>query len=249
MSENNPFLAREASSGGFTPAGRAVDGGRGLEWLKEGWQLFMRNPGIWIAIAIIMLVISVALNIIPLIGGLIAALIYPVFTAGLLLGCKSLSENGELRIDHLFAGFKEKTGNLMVIGALFLVGSAAIMLIVMMFVGGGAMTGAMMGDGAGLGMAMGAFLISGLVGLALTVPVAMAIWFAPALVVFRDVAPVDAMKASFGACLKNMVPFLVYGVVLFVLMIIAMIPFMLGFLVLIPVTMGSVYSAYVDIFE
>ena len=81
------------------------------------------------------------------------------------------------------------------------------------------------------------------------VPLAMAVWFAPALVVFRNVAPLEAMKASFFACLKNIVPFLVYGVILFVLCIVAMIPFGLGMLVMMPVMMGSVYASYVEIFE
>ena len=60
---------------------------------------------------------------------------------------------------------------------------------------------------AGLGVGMLGLLVA----LALSLVVAMAIWFAPALVVLRDVAPVEAMKASFAACLKNTVPLLVYG--------------------------------------
>ena len=61
-------------------------------------------------------------------------------------------------------------------------------------------------------------------------------------------APVAAMKASFGACLKNIVPFIIYGVVVLVLGIIAAIPFMLGWLVLGPVLAASVFVAYRDIF-
>ena len=40
----------------------------------------------------------------------------------------------------------------------------------------------------------------------------MLIWFAPLLVVFNGLPPLEAMKLSFAACLKNMLPFLVYGV-------------------------------------
>ena len=56
------------------------------------------------------------------------------------------------------------------------------------------------------------------------------------------------MKASFSACLKNIVPFLVYGVMLFILAVVAMIPFGLGMLVLVPVIIASVYAAYRDVF-
>jgi len=59
---------------------------------------------------------------------------------------------------------------------------------------------------------------------------------------------VAAIKQSFGACLKNIVPFLIYGVVAFVLSIVATIPFGLGWLVLGPVLAASVYTAYQDIF-
>ena len=58
-----------------------------------------------------------------------------------------------------------------------------------------------------------AILLMVLVVMALSIPLAMAIWFAPALVVFHDLQPLDAMKQSFAGCLKNIVPFLVYGII------------------------------------
>ena len=77
---------------------------------------------------------------------------------------------------------------------------------------------------------------------------AMAIWFAPALIVFNAMPPVDALKASFNACLKNIVVFLVYGLMIMVLCFFAALPLGLGFLVLGPVVAGSVYASYRDIF-
>lgn len=125
-----------------------------------------------------------------------------------------------------------------------------IITVLVFFIGGGAaVTGGLMGRGPGVGMAVGGFFVAMLVMLVLMVPLAMAVWFAPALVVFQNVAPLEAMKASFFACLKNIVPFLVYGVILFVLCVIAMIPFGLGMLVMVPVMMGSTYASYVEIFE
>jgi uncharacterized membrane protein len=80
------------------------------------------------------------------------------------------------------------------------------------------------------------------------VPVFMAIWFAPALVVFHQFGAMEALKASFDGCLKNIVPFLVQGVILLVASIVASIPFGLGWLVLGPVSFASVYTAYRDIY-
>ena len=56
------------------------------------------------------------------------------------------------------------------------------------------------------------------------------------------------MKESFSGCLKNIVPFLLYGVVLFVAAIVAAIPLGLGWLVLGPVIAGSLYASYRDIY-
>lgn len=247
MNEQNPFSVQ--GGGAFDPAGRNVDAGRGLEWLKQGWQLFTKNPGIWIAIAVILMVIVVVLSLIPFIGALAVNFLMPVFAGGILLGCKSLTEGGDIAIDNLFAGFKQNTGNLIMVGVFYMVGVIIITALVFVIGGGAALTGGLVGRGAGAGMAIGGFIVAMLVFLALLVPLAMAVWFAPALVVFRDVAPIEAMKASFFACLKNIAPLLVYGVILFVLCFIAMIPFGLGMLVMVPVMMGSLYASYVEIFE
>jgi uncharacterized membrane protein len=56
------------------------------------------------------------------------------------------------------------------------------------------------------------------------------------------------MKESFTGCLKNIVPFLVYGIVAMVLGILASIPMALGWLVLGPVLAASMYTAYRDIY-
>ena len=86
------------------------------------------------------------------------------------------------------------------------------------------------------------------VGLALMLPLFMAIWFAPLLVVFHEHGALEAMKASFTGCLRNIVPFLVYGVIGFVLMVLASVPVLLGWLVLGPVMVASIYTAYRDIY-
>ncbi len=84
--------------------------------------------------------------------------------------------------------------------------------------------------------------------LLLMIPLLMAYWFAPALVIMHGMGAVAAMKASFGACLRNFIPFLIYGIVMMVLVVVAMIPFGLGLLVWIPLSFTSTYAAYRDMF-
>jgi uncharacterized membrane protein len=57
------------------------------------------------------------------------------------------------------------------------------------------------------------------------------------------------MKLSFVACLKNMLPFLLYGLIFTVILVVAIIPFGLGLIVAIPVMMTSLYTSYVDVFN
>jgi uncharacterized membrane protein len=83
---------------------------------------------------------------------------------------------------------------------------------------------------------------------ALLLPVIMGIWFAAPLVVFHDHGAVDAMKASFAGCLKNILPFLWYSVIFMLLAIVATLPLGLGWLVLGPVLAASIYTAYRDIY-
>jgi uncharacterized membrane protein len=92
-------------------------------------------------------------------------------------------------------------------------------------------------------------LLALLVVLALSLPMTMAIIFAPALVVFADVAARPALKTSFVACLRNVLSFFVWNVAALVLGIVAAIPLFLGWFLLVPVLMVSLYVAYRDVFH
>jgi hypothetical protein len=228
--------------------GRAVGAGQGWTWIADGFGLFKKAPGIWIALVVILFVILVVLAFIPLLGAVATFLAVPVFIGGLLLGCRALQGGGELEVGHLFAGFKEHTGNLIVLGALAIGGWIIVMLPVVAIVGVGALLAALRGDAAGIAALGGSFMLAWLVALALSIPIYMALWFAPALVVLRGMAPIEAIKESFLGCLKNILPFLVYSIVLMVLGIVAAIPLGLGWLVLGPTLIASVYVSYRDIY-
>ena len=258
MSTPNPYAAPKAQvadetlavPGSFTPGGRPRPAGNGWTWIADGWRMFMKAPGIWIAVVVVMMVIALAANFIPLVGPIAMMILTPVFVGGLLLGCRALDQGGELEFRHLFAGFQAQTGNLVVLGAIYFGLMLAIMLVVGLITGAGMfamLSGGGQNPGA-VGAAFATFAVGMLLGLALTVPVAMLLWFAPALVMLNQIAPVEAMKQSWSGCLKNMVPFLIYGGVLFLLAIVASLPFLLGWLALGPVMAASIYTSYRDIY-
>jgi uncharacterized membrane protein len=231
-------------------AGRSVPAANGWKWIVEGWNLFKRRPGIWIALIVVLMVIFIVLAFIPILGSLASMVLGPVFAGGLVIGCRDLEQGGELKIEHLFAGFRERFGTLASIGLLYLAATVIIALLAGLATGAklsGLLGGAQTDPAAVLAAAM-TLLLAALIMLALMLPVVMAIWFAPPLAVFHQLGAIEALKSSFTGCLKNILPFLVYGVILLGLSIVASIPFGLGWLVLGPVVAASIYTAYRDIF-
>ena len=232
----------------FNGNSRVVPPGNAFDWLRQGWALFAANPGLWIGLTIVLLVIVLGVQIVPLVGTLAAHLLMPVLGAGLLLVCRKIDEEERVQIDDLFAGFKQNAGPLVMVGVLYMLAMLAIVVIVIAVGGGSVAGGLLSAQPAGLGVIFGGLMLSLLLSLALSVPVVMAVWFAPALVFFNHMQPVEALKASFEACMKNVLAFLVYGLIVLVLAFFAALPVGLGFLVLIPVLAGSVYAAYRDVF-
>lgn len=229
----------------FKGNSRAVEAGNGFDWLRQGWALFIARPGAWIAMTVLLLVILVGLHAVPLLGMLAAHLLLPVLAAGMLLACRKVAEGVTPEVADLFVGFRQNTSNLIMLGLFYLAGTVLIAVLIGALLGAG---GAVMGSPAGFGLAVGGVMLGALLPAVLSLPLAMALWFAPALVFFNGMPPTDAVKTSFHACLKNALPFLVYGLMFAVLAFFAVLPVGLGLLVLIPVTAGSVYAAYRDIF-
>lgn len=233
---------------------RQVNAGNGWSWISGGFGLFKQNPVIWIALFFIYLLIAMGLSIVPLVGPIVLNLLAPVFMAGFMLGCRALDMDEELEINHLFAGFKTNTAQLVTVGGIYLAGAIVIVGIVFIFLGADAMSGMFpghMAEGrppldAGTGMAPALAL---LIILGAMLPLIMAYWFAPALVLFHDMKAVDAMRLSFFACLRNVVPFLLYGAISAVLLLLAMLPLGLGLLIMIPTMTASLYVSYKDIFN
>ena len=233
---------------------RNVAAGNGWQWIRGGFELFRLNPVIWIALFFIYLMLGMMLSLIPVVGPIVLNLLAPVFMAGFMLGCQALESGEELEINHLFAGFKQNTAQLITVGGLYLAGIIVVAGLVFMMTGG-----AMLSEGAhGLGMEQGqameaatsgGLLLAVLVALVLLLPLIMAYWFAPTLVIFHGLGAVDAMKLSFTACLRNLLPFTVYSLISMVLLVLAAIPFGLGLLVMIPTMTASLYVSYKDIFS
>lgn len=254
MSPQNPYQAPQAPVSDYSPpvadSGRLAeprrrDAGDALQWLGTGWRYFTAAPGVWIGITVVWFVFALVMNFVPLVGGLASAVLTPIFFAGMFLGLAAQHHGEPFGFGHLFKGFERNAGQLALVGLLYLAGIivvAIVAVVPLLMVGGLGVFGSG-GEELALGVVLYVLLV-----VALAMPVLMAYWFAPALVALDDLPAVEAMKLSFTACLRNMLPFLLYGLVWIPIMIIATLPLALGWLVAFPLFMGAWYVSYREIF-
>lgn len=250
--DNNPFRVPEARvadpgyalAGNFVLEGRKVPAGNGWLWIVQAWELFKQSPGMWIGLCLLYMLMIMVFSILPIVS-MAVSLFMPVFIGGIMIGCKTVDEGGDLEIGHLFAGFSNQLGNLVLVGLFYLVGVFAITIVLVIFSFG---LIALLGvnDQSELMFVIIAIMV--LIGFALVLPLVMALWYAPPLVVFHQVSPYEAMKASVMISIKNIVPFLVYGLVFLGLGIVAALPCFLGWIVLSPIMFCSIYTSYRDMF-
>jgi hypothetical protein len=253
MSATLPPAANDPAPPKLVMPGKGLAASSGVSWVSEGWKLFTQAPLMWIVLVVLVFIIAIALAFIPIIGSLAFQVLGPVFMAGFALGCWSLENGGELELEHLFAGFKRQFAPLATVGILYLVGGVVIFLVFAMIAGFSIIPILLQGgdpdQALGSLMAMGGTLaIGGLLAAALGILLLAAYWFAPMLVVMHGMGAIEAMKASFFACFRNFIPFLIYGIVMLVLLIAAVIPFGLGLLVWVPLAIASTYRAYRQVF-
>ena len=96
----------------FIPEGHTVPAGHGWTWIASAWELFKRAPALWIGMVLTLVVICILIAFVPVLGSILSMALSPVFTAGLMIGCRALDEGGQLEFRHLFAGFQTRTGTL-----------------------------------------------------------------------------------------------------------------------------------------
>ena len=229
---------------------RSVPAGRGAGWILEGFNYFKAGPLGWIAFVIVLFIISFFnplisffSSLVSIVGGLLYEVLASILLGGLMLGCRAVDTAGRFQFRHVFSGFgSDKVGQLALVGVIDIIASVLIFSLValMIFIQFGGEVLALIWDSQsaeqqaeGIDALSGApfigkgglLLLDLLVGMALFLPIMMATWMAPALIVLEKVNAVPAMILSFRACLVNIIPLLVCGVVALILLIIPALPF------------------------
>jgi len=191
--------------------------------------MFRSRIGAWAAIMAVYFAISLLFSELPRIGAIAEWLLSPVLLGGIMQGCDAARRGQPLRLSHLFDGFRAPhfvpllriaLWNLAV-GVLGVV-VAAIVIAAGIGVSGVTDIANYADNPLRLWETLGVtYLLLLLLGLVFVGALAMANWFAPALVVLNGATALAAMKTSLRASLRNWLPFLVYGLVAIAILIAA----------------------------
>ena len=226
-----------------------VRASRGAAWIGQAFALFRRSPVVWIGLCVGWILITFGLIIVPLIGGVVANFLQPVFFASFAIAAFRQTAGETVTMGDLFLGFRRNLRSLINLGALLLIAEIAIFALM-------ALLGLPMaaGDDKTFTMAEYVEMLKGkewilALGFLLTVVVKGALWFAPPLIAFHDMPTSHAMRWSIYAALANLGAMIVYGAVLFALFFAGLIPWALGLFVVIPLMVISTYCGYREVFE
>lgn len=229
---------------------RRVPARAGLDWVTGAFKLFLKSPLMLTAAAAIFLGALLILQFIPYAGAGLAEIITPLVVAGFMRAFRSIDEGADPELPQFAAGFRSNALPLATVGAIYL----AILIAIVSFmkllgVDYAAMLQALQ-EGAtpeqlaqelqGKGLLL-------LLGLALALPAIAATWFAPALVLFGNARPLQAMGLSLKACVKNWLALLVNGLALTPVILLALIP-IFGMLIMLPLMLGTAYLGYQAMF-
>lgn len=228
----------------------SVAAGNAINWYQCGWKIFSMDKLNWVLMTLVFFVIVFALGFIPLLGMIAVYLLLPLLQAGMISAADKAGRGEPIDVGDLFIVFKmkEKRNTLLALGGIMLATVVAVMVFSLPFIGGGVPIdmSETPTDGTAVLPVMGAggLLFAVTAGLLM----AMMFFYAPVLVILRDMGAVDAIKTSFAGTWKNGLPFVIFMLAYIALSVVAAIPFGLGFLILLPIVVAASYCSYKDIF-
>ena len=245
---------------------RIVEARQGAQWLADGWRMFRVAPLGWLALVFGYWIIMTLLSVVPFIGVAAACIAVPAFSVGFMAAARAASHRAPVELGMLFEGFRHHLKSQLALGAVYLVSLAVLLSITTLADDGALATWMTTGrrpadDVLQSDDFLQALLLAGL----LYAPVLMMFWFAPPLAAWHDTGPAKALFFSFFACLLNWRPFLAYGVVSALVVIVLPVAFMFALslasfkvaamtlvfpilLVLLPTLFASFYASYRDVF-
>lgn len=232
---------------------RVVDqsAGAGMGWIKQAFLLFKAQPLAWIGLTSSWILLTLGLyKVIPVIGAPIATMLQPALFAGMMLAAREQDAGRPLNMSFLFAALRLNGRALISLGAIVLLANTVVVLLLgALDFPGEVATNA---NGTLDAQAFAAMLTSNIgvftLALFLMMIINAVVWFATPLLAFNPMPPTHAIRWSFYALVGNLIPMVVFAILLFAALLLAILPWALGLLVWLPVYAISNYTSYRQVF-
>src|SRR5581483_8639991 len=111
------------------PNGRRRPLHHGVKWIAQGWDLFKRQPGMWILSVVLFYGALMVASLIPFVS-LFTSILWPVFAAGFFVMAHMSYRRERFNLSDLFSGFRKAPGTLALIGGSYVL---ALILIIAVF--------------------------------------------------------------------------------------------------------------------
>lgn len=225
-----------------------------MQWYQFGYELWYRYKWQWLLVSLFCLLMLIGVAIIPLVHWLMYVVL-PLVLAALLYMARRAVQGHEPSLEQFafVLGLSEQRTQLLWMG----LGLAALMLSINLM---GRLLEpppllnytleelAQAQRGVGAGQSFFTTLLSGVLKASVIFLASLALLFAPALALFRKMPAWLALKSSLRAFWLNKSALLFFLFIQTMLTLIALLPFGLGLLVLLPITALALYRAYTEIF-
>lgn len=191
----------------------AVSASKGIEWIREGFALFRKQPAELSMLFLLYMVLMFALSLIPLVGQLLPLVLVPAFSMAFMQACVRIEAGQKVRSDLLLTAFRSPAlGTLLRLGVLYLL-AAIVAVAASSLIDGGVfwklLSGQLRADEQNMPVAdlPLAMLFSALV----YIPFAMAFWHAAPLATWQQMSLFKAIFYSFFAVRRCGKAFLAYA--------------------------------------
>jgi hypothetical protein len=173
----------------------------GFLWVKLGIRTFFQQPLALAGLFFMYMATVIMLAQIPVIGPLVAGLLMPAASLGLMAATAEATKGRFPMPTVLISAFRagrQRVRAMLVLGAIYTASSVLITQLAALVTGGGEVVANQVNTAT-------------LVALALHAPLFVMFWHAPALVHWHGVAPIKSLFFSTVACLRNFGALTVYG--------------------------------------
>ncbi len=191
---------------------RILESKVGQGWLADGFRLFHRQPLGWTLILFIYWAAMLMAAFIPIFGLVLPLLLTPGLSMGFVEISRAIDERRSPKPPLLITAFiSPQAKSILMLGIWYILEIVAILLVSLLIDDGALMDWITAGE-MPKPEQIAAVQTAGVVSFALYIPVMMAFWFAPQLVLWSGYSPVKALFYSFFAVWRNKGAFVRYAI-------------------------------------